>query len=49
VSGLLGGAKTCDDTQICAAVQIGTIATMGCCDNVGDSCTWYGDCGMHMP
>ncbi|TID23733.1 hypothetical protein E2P81_ATG03300 [Venturia nashicola] len=42
VSGSLGAVKSCETTEICAAVNIGAIGKMGCCNE--SDCTWLGDC-----
>ncbi|QDS69737.1 hypothetical protein FKW77_010050 [Venturia effusa] len=46
VSGSLGAVKTCSKSQQCAAVVLTSteIGIMGCCDNDGSACNWYGDC-----
>jgi hypothetical protein len=44
VSGISASVKTCGSTELCAAVVVSGVASMGCCDTAAGSCQFLGNC-----
>ncbi|KAF2673804.1 hypothetical protein BT63DRAFT_451858 [Microthyrium microscopicum] len=44
VSGIKASSKTCDSTELCAAVVVAGVASVGCCDPAAGTCQFQGNC-----
>ena len=44
VSGVQASIKTCAASELCAAVVVSGVASMGCCDTAAGSCQFLGNC-----